>query len=58
MIDLGGILHVYLMEGDWVVMNRQPTLHQPSMMGFSSGTPRHQKIEDISRCNKTFKCRL
>ena len=34
MIDIGGILHVYLMKGDWVVMNRQPTLHQPSMMRF------------------------
>ena len=33
-IDIGDILHVHLMEGDWVVMNRQPTLHRPSMMGF------------------------
>ena len=34
MIDIGDIPHVYLMKGDWVVMNRQPTLHQPSVMGF------------------------
>ena len=34
MIDIGDILHVHLMKGDWVVMNRQPTLHWPSMMGF------------------------
>ena len=34
MFDIGGILHVYLMKGDWVVMNRQPTLHQPSTMRF------------------------
>ena len=27
MIDIGDILHLHLMEGDWVVMNRQPTLH-------------------------------
>ena len=33
-IDLGDILHVHLMKGDWVVMNRLPTLHRPSMMGF------------------------
>ena len=33
-IDIGDILHVHLMEGDWVVMNRQPTLHRRSMMGF------------------------
>ena len=33
-IDIGDILHVHLMEGDWVVMNRQPTLHRLSMMGF------------------------
>ena len=33
-IDIGGILHVHLMKGDWVVMNRQPTLHQLSMIGF------------------------
>ena len=33
-IDIGDILHVHLMERDWVVMNRQPTLHRPSMMGF------------------------
>ena len=26
MIDIGDILHVHLMKGDWVVMNRQPTL--------------------------------
>ena len=30
MIDIGDIL----MKGDWVVMNRQPTLHRLSMMGF------------------------
>ena len=34
MIDIGDILHVDLMKGEWVVMNRQPTLHQLSMMGF------------------------
>ena len=34
MIDIGDILHVYLMKGDWVGMNRQPNLHQPSVMGF------------------------
>ena len=33
-IDIGDILHVQLMKGDWVVMNRQSTLHRPSMMGF------------------------
>ena len=33
-IDIGDILHVHLMEGYWLVMNRQPTLHRPSMMGF------------------------
>ena len=34
MIDIGDMLHVHLMKGDWVVMNRQPTLHWLSMMGF------------------------
>ena len=34
MIDIGDILHVHLMKGDRVVMNRQSTLHRPSMMGF------------------------
>ena len=34
MIDIGGILHVHLMKEDWVVMNRQPALHWPFMMGF------------------------
>ena len=34
MIGTGDNLHVYLMKGDWVVMNRQPSLHRPSMMGF------------------------
>ena len=33
-IDIGDILHVHLMKGDWVVMNRQTTLHRSSMMGF------------------------
>ena len=26
-IDIGDMVYVHLMEGDWVVMNRQPTLH-------------------------------
>ena len=34
MIDIGDILHVHLMKGDWVVMNRQPSLDRLSMMGF------------------------
>ena len=33
-IDIGYILHVHLIKGDWVVMNRQLTLNRPSMMGF------------------------
>ena len=33
-IDIGHILHPHFMKGDWVVMNRQSTLHQPSMKGF------------------------
>ena len=33
-IDLGYILHVHLMKGDWMVMNKQPTLHRSPMMGF------------------------
>ena len=34
MFDIGDIIHVHFMKGDWVVMNRQRTLHWPSMMGF------------------------
>ena len=34
MIDIGDMLHVHLMKGDWVVMNRQPTLHRLSMIRF------------------------
>ena len=26
-MDIGDILHVHLMNGDWVIMNRKPTLH-------------------------------
>ena len=33
-IDIGDILHVHLMKGDWVVMNSKPTLHWLSMMWF------------------------
>ena len=33
-IYIGDILHVHLMKSDWVVMNRQPTLHRSSMVGF------------------------
>ena len=33
-IDIGDILHVHLMKGDWVVMNKQLTLHRSSMMEF------------------------
>ena len=57
-IDIGDIFHVHLMKGDWVVMNRQPTLHRSSMMEFLGGTPGRQNIQGISRCNKTFECRL
>ena len=48
-IDIGDILRVHLIKGDWVVMNRQLTLHRPSMMGFWS-TPRPQNIQGIPRC--------
>ena len=48
-IDIGDILRVHLIKGDWVVMNRQLTLHRPSMMGFWS-TPRPQNIQGILRC--------
>ena len=34
MTDIGDILHVRLMKEDWVVMNRQPTLHWSTMIGF------------------------
>ena len=37
-----------LMKGDWMVMNRQPTLHRPSMMGF------RVVLQDL----KTFKVSL
>ena len=33
-IDIEDILHVHLMKGNWVVMNRQPTLLSPPIMGF------------------------
>ena len=33
-IDVGDILHVHLIKEDWVVRNRQPILHRPSMMRF------------------------
>ena len=46
-IDIGGILHVHLMKGNWVVMNRKPTLHQPLMMGFQA-VPQDVKTFTIS----------
>ena len=33
-LEIGDKAHVQLMKGDWVVMNRQPSLHKPSIMGF------------------------
>ena len=51
-IDIGGILNVHLMKGDWVVMNRQSTLHRP-YDGVSGGTPRRQNIQGNPRCDKT-----
>ena len=56
-IDIGDILRVHLIKGDWVVMNRQLTLHRPSMKGFWS-TPRPQNIQGIPRCKKTLEYRL
>ena len=34
LIDIGDILHVYLMKGEWFVINRQPTIHRLSLMVF------------------------
>ena len=47
MIDIGDILHVHLMKGDWVVMNRQPTPNRPSMMGFRA-VPQDVKTFKVS----------
>ena len=47
-IGIGDILHVHLMKENWVMMNRQPTLHRPSMMGF------RVVLQDV----KTFKVSL
>ena len=47
-IDIGDIFHVHLMNEDWVVMNRQPTLHRLSMMEFRA------IFQDV----KTFKVSL
>ena len=33
-IDIGDILHVHLMKGNWVVTKRQPTRHRLAMKGF------------------------
>lgn len=33
-IDLGDIIHRKLQNGDYVMLNRQPTLHKASMMSF------------------------
>ena len=46
-MDIGDILHVHLMNGDWVIMNRKPTLHRPSMMGFQA-LPQDLKTFKIS----------
>ena len=35
------------LKGDWVVMNRQPTLHWPSIMGFQV-VPQDSKTLKIS----------
>lgn len=32
-LPIGTIVHRFLNDGDWVVFNRQPTLHKGSMMG-------------------------
>ena len=47
-IDIGDILHVHLMKGDWMVMNRQTTLHRPSIIGF----------QVVPQDTKTFKVSL
>ena len=32
-LEYGDIVHRHLMDGDWVLFNRQPSLHKMSMMG-------------------------
>ena len=33
-VDVGDVVHRYLQEGDYVVLNRQPTLHSASMQAM------------------------
>jgi DNA-directed RNA polymerase II subunit RPB1 len=32
-LELGDVVYRHLLDGDWVLFNRQPSLHKMSMMG-------------------------
>ena len=53
-IDIGDVAHVKLTFGDWVVLNRQPTLHKPSMMGFRVVSQKAKPLRLIYSAAKPF----
>ncbi len=46
-LNVGATVHRYLQDGDIVIMNRQPTLHKPSMQGHRVKI--HKKQQDNVR---------
>lgn len=44
-LQLGDIVHRHIVEGDLVIMNRQPSLHRYSMMGYRAYPTHHHTFQ-------------
>lgn len=53
-LEVGMIVNRYIRDGDWVLLNRQPTLHRGSMLAMKILIKKHRTIRmNLSIC-KTF----
>ena len=44
-LAVGHVVHRHIVSGDWVIINRQPTLHRFSLMAFKVVVTRHSTIQ-------------
>jgi DNA-directed RNA polymerase I subunit RPA1 len=47
------MVHRHLISGDWVLMNRQPTLHKPSIMAHKARVLESEDVESTFRMHYT-----
>lgn len=55
-LELGDVVKRQLMNGDWVILNRQPTLHKVSMMAFKIIVQDIKTLKINLASTKSFNC--